>query len=70
MGNRARKARAMRPTADVPLDKARAIRKLTSLKGRSVDVEFVPSGIEVKAETPAELERETEREVVRRSTPE
>jgi hypothetical protein len=67
MGNRARKARGLKRPPDTPLDKERAIGKLTRLKGRGVEVNFVPSGVVVEASTPEELVRETDRELVRRS---
>lgn len=67
MSNRARKARGLRKPADIPLDKARAIAKLTRLKGRSVEINLVPSGVIVNAESPAELEPATNEEFARRA---
>jgi hypothetical protein len=67
MGNRKRKARGLRKPPETALDKARAVAKLTHLKGRNVELNLVPSGIEVRAESPEDLERETDKEVVRRA---
>jgi hypothetical protein len=67
MGNRARKARGLKKPADVPLDRARAVAKFTRLKGRSVEINLVPSGVIVAAGTPAELESATNEEFARRA---
>ncbi len=67
MSNRARKARGLQKPAEIPLDKDRALSRFIRMRGRAVEVITVPSGIVVKAETPAELERETNREIVRRA---
>ncbi len=67
MGNRSRKARGQRKPPEIPLDKERAVSKLTRLKGRAVEVYYVPSRVVVEARTPEELERETDREIVRRA---
>jgi hypothetical protein len=67
MGSRSRKARGLERPPDTPLDKERAVAKLTRLKGRGVEVNFVPSGVVVEAGTPEELVRETDKELVRRS---
>jgi len=67
MGNRKRKARGLRKSPETALDKARAVAKLTHLKGRNFELSLIPSGVEVKAESPDDLERETDKEIVRRA---
>jgi hypothetical protein len=67
MGNRARKAKGQLPPAEEPLDKARATSRFMKFNGRAIEVTFIPSGIVVPAKNPEELERETDREFVRRA---
>lgn len=67
MGNRTRKARGRERPAELPLDKSRAAARLMNFKGRAVEVTFIPSGIVVPAKTPEELDRETAKEIVRRT---
>lgn len=50
-----------------PFNRERAGARFRRLKGRSVEIDLVPSGIVVDAKTPAELETETNREIVRRA---
>jgi len=48
-------------------NRARALARFTRLRGRGVTIELAPSGIVVNAESPEELERETDREIVKRA---
>jgi hypothetical protein len=57
----------LRKPPETPLDKGRSVAKLTHLKGRAIEVYYVPSGIEVEAKTPEEMEAATNEEIVRRS---
>lgn len=67
MSNRARKARGYETPNPEPLDRARATTRFTRLYGRNVEIVYLPSRVVVNARTPEELERETDKEFVRRA---